>query len=207
MLVLATHNSDKLAELRVLLAYPGVKLIVPDRLPDVEEDEATYLENATKKAVAAVRHTGFPAVADDTGLEVDALGGAPGVLAARFAGPKASYADNCALLLKKLAGVPEEQRGATFRCVMVVAGPHGRWTHTEGEIRGLIAEAPRGKTGFGYDPVFYLPGLGKTLAELSIAEKNRLSHRARAAAALRPWLAAWAVTGQLEIHESGRRAF
>src|SRR5262249_26958745 len=149
-----------------------------------EETGATLLENATLKAEAALRFTGLPAIADDTGLEVDALGGAPGVHAARFAGPDATYADNVRLLLERMRGVPAERRAARFRTVCVACFPDGRTLVGEGAVEGRIAVAPRGAAGFGYDPVFELPGPGKTFAELSASEKNRVSHRARAARAL-----------------------
>jgi XTP/dITP diphosphohydrolase len=181
-------NPDKLAELRELLDLPGVSL---DSLRDVpgarapEEHGATLLDNARTKALAAVRLTGLPAIADDTGLEVDALGGRPGAHAARFAGPGATYASNRARLLAELEGVPAERRAARFRTVCVARWPDGREAVGEGVLEGRIAEQPRGEGGFGYDPVFELPELGLTLAELSAAEKNRLSHRARAVRNLR----------------------
>ncbi len=186
-LVLATFNRDKARELEALLALPGLELISLAEFPGArapEESGATLLANATLKAEAALRLTGLPAIADDTGLEVDALNGAPGVHAARFSGPGASYADNVHLLLARLAGVPRERRGARFRTVCVAAFPDGRRLEAEGVAEGRITAAPRGAWGFGYDPVFELPELGKTFAELSAAEKNALSHRAQAARAL-----------------------
>ena len=180
-------NPDKRRELEELLAIPGLRLralseFAGARAP--QEDGATLLENARIKASAAVQLTGLPALADDTGLEVDALGGAPGVHAARFAGPKASYADNVRLLLERLRGVPSERRTARFRCVIVALWPDGREKLGEGTLEGRIANSPRGEYGFGYDPVFEVEGTGQTLAEMTAAEKNAVSHRARAAHAL-----------------------
>ncbi len=182
-LVVASMNPDKLDELRELLGLPGVELV---SLRDVagarapEEHGRTLVENARIKARAAVELTGLPAVADDTGLEVDTLGGRPGVHAARFAGPGATYASNRARLLEELAGVPPERRGARFRTVCVARWPNGREAVGEGVLEGRITERPRGEGGFGYDSVFELPEQGRTLAELPPGDKNRLSHRARA---------------------------
>ena len=155
-----------------------------------EETGATLLENARIKARAAVSLTGLPAIADDTGLEVDALDGAPGVHAARYSGPGATYASNVAKLLHALQGVPAERRTARFKTVCVAAWPDGRELQTEGVLEGAITEAPRGEQGFGYDPVFQPAGEARTYAELSEAEKNAISHRARAARALGELLAA-----------------
>jgi XTP/dITP diphosphohydrolase len=153
------------------------------------ETGATLLENARLKAEAAVRLTGLPAIADDTGLEVDALDGAPGYRAARFAGPGAGDAENLALLLERMKAVPPGRRTARFRTVCVACFPDGGERVGEGVLEGLITEAPRGAGGFGYDPVFEVAGLGRTLAELDDAGKNALSHRARAAVALARLLA------------------
>jgi len=186
--VVATFNRDKAAELYELLALPGVTLVALSEWPGAtspEEHGATLLENARIKARAAVATTGLPAIADDTGLEVDALGGAPGVHAARYAGPGASYAENVAKLLGALAGVPAGRRTARFRTVCVAAWPEGREANAEGVLEGVIAEAPRGSHGFGYDPVFVPAGGTRTYAELADAEKNAISHRAMAVAALR----------------------
>jgi XTP/dITP diphosphohydrolase len=156
--------------------------------PEVEEDGATCEANAIKKAVEIARATGVTAVADDTGLEVDALGGRPGPFAARYAGEGATYEDNCRKLLQELAGVPHERRTARFLTVAAVASPDGAVQTTQGVLEGLITEACRGARGFGYDPVFYVPELGKTLAELAPEEKNRISHRAKAFLKLRDLL-------------------
>lgn len=178
-------NPGKLRELRELLELPGLELesLVPGtRSP--EETGATLLENARIKARAAVELTGLPALADDTGLEVDALGGRPGVHAARFAGPGAGDAENRARLLEELADVPPARRGARFRTVCLVRWPDGREAVAEGVLEGRIAQQPRGEQGFGYDSVFELPE-GRTLAELPAADKNLDSHRARAVRNLR----------------------
>jgi XTP/dITP diphosphohydrolase len=185
--VVATFNRDKGRELEALLAAPGRTLRFLYEFPGAtspEETGATLIENARIKALAALRHTGLPSIADDTGLEVDALDGAPGVHAARFAGPGATYADNVALLLRRLEGVPAERRGARFRSVCLAVFPDGGERAGEGVLEGRITATPRGEHGFGYDPVFEIPALGRTLAELDADEKNRRSHRSRAVRAL-----------------------
>jgi XTP/dITP diphosphohydrolase len=185
--VVATFNRHKAAELHALLALPGMTLVPLADWPGAtapEEHGNTLLENARIKARAAVALTGLPAIADDTGLEVDALGGAPGVHAARYAGPNATYAENVAKLLHELAGVPAAKRTARFRTVCVAVWPDGRELHAEGVLEGVIVEAPRGTNGFGYDPVFVPAGEMRTYAELTDAEKNAMSHRARAVKAL-----------------------
>jgi XTP/dITP diphosphohydrolase len=158
----------------VTLAEAGIKTVV-------NEEGATLEENARLKAVALAAESGLPAMADDSGLEVDALGGEPGPLSARYAGEGATDGERVAYLLKRLAGVPRERRTARFRCVIAVAKPEGEVELCSGECPGLIAFEPAGSGGFGYDPVFYLPELGKTMAELSLSEKNQVSHRGRAA--------------------------
>jgi XTP/dITP diphosphohydrolase len=186
-LVLATFNRDKARELGALLGIAGTETTGLYDFPGVappEETGTTLEENAALKAEAALRATGLPAVADDTGLEVDALDGAPGIHAARFAGPSASYADNVRLLLERLRGVPAERRTARFRTACVAVLSDGRRLVGEGTLEGRITEAPRGEQGFGYDPIFEIPGLDRTLAELTAAEKNAMSHRARAVRAL-----------------------
>ena len=183
-LVLATANPDKARELAALLEGFEVVLRPPD-LPDVEETEDTLEGNARLKAVAVMAATGEAAVADDTGLEVDALGGRPGVFAARYAGPDATYADNVAKLLGELEGVPHEGRRARFHTVAVAVFPEGREIIAEGWVEGTIAEAARGEAGFGYDPVFVPDrGDGRTFAEMSAEEKAAVSHRGRALRAL-----------------------
>ena len=190
-LVLATRNRHKGAELAAILAGLPVRIRTMDEFPDVPdvvEDGETCEANAVKKARAVAEATGLIAVADDTGLEVDALGGRPGVYAARYAGPHATYEDNCRKLLKELAGVPRDRRTARFVTVAAVAEPSEKVQMTTGRLDGLITEAQAGEQGFGYDPVFYVPDLGKTLAELSSEEKNRISHRAKAFAQVRELL-------------------
>lgn len=180
--VVASKNRDKAAEMETLLLREGVAGEIAAGLdwPEVIEDQPTLQGNALLKAAAAAQATGLPAVADDTGLEVEALGGAPGVYTARFAGPGADYRDNMEALLGALRGV--EERTARFRTVAAVIFPDGSRAVAEGELRGAIARAPRGEGGFGYDPIFEVER--RTLAELGEEEKNRISHRARAVAAL-----------------------
>ena len=182
--VLASFNRDKLRELRDLLAPVGVELVPLGDFPGAEpppETGATLEENALLKARAAVTHTQLPAIADDTGLEVDALAGRPGVNSARYAGPAATYADNVRKLLGELASVPPAGRAARFRTVCVACWPDGVEFAAHGVLEGRIAAAPRGRGGFGYDPVFEVDATGRTLAELGEAEKNALSHRGQAA--------------------------
>lgn len=182
--VLATANPDKARELAGLLQ--GFDVVPrPADLPDVEEDADTLEGNARLKAVAVMEATGELAVADDTGLEVDALGGRPGVYAARYAGPGATYAANVAKLLEELAGVPAGARTARFRTVAVARFPDGREIVAEGSVEGTIAEAPAGDQGFGYDPVFVpAGGDGRTFAQMTRPEKAEVSHRGRALRAL-----------------------
>ncbi len=186
-LVLATGNRDKQREIKALLCDLAVTIRTLDEFPSapsVVEDGKTCHENAGKKAREIARWTGALTLADDTGLEVEALGGAPGVLAARYAGDRATYADNCRKLLDELNGVPEERRGARFLTVVAIADPAMPPVVSvdlvEGVLHGRIAEACSGVHGFGYDPVFVVPALGQTLAELSLDQKNRISHRALA---------------------------
>ncbi len=185
-LALATGNPGKIAEIRALLAGLPVEVVAPERLPEVVEDADSFRGNAEKKARAVAAALGVPALADDSGLEVDALGGAPGVRSARYAGPRASDAENNAKVLGALRGVPHERRRARFRCAAVVAAPDGRLLATgEGMAEGRILESPRGRSGFGYDPLFLSDDLGVTFAEAGAEAKNRVSHRARALTALR----------------------
>ena len=186
-LVLATFNRGKLRELSALLAAPGRRLRPLAEFPgalEPAETGATLLENARLKADAAVRLTGLPAIADDTGLEVDALGGAPGVRSARFAGEAAGEAENVALLLERMRSVAPGERGARFRTVCVARFPDGSERVGEGVLEGTITTARRGTGGFGYDPVFEVGGLCRTLAELDERAKNAISHRGRAVEAL-----------------------
>ena len=185
--VLATRNINKVGEILRILAESDIEFkTLADfaGAPDVDEDGATLEENAVKKALSAAVFTGLPALADDTGLEVDALGGAPGVFSARYAGPGCSYGENNKKLLAALAGLPPAKRSARFRCVMALVYPDGRSFTVQGELKGFIIRRARGKDGFGYDPVFEVNALGKTLAELSPEEKNSISHRALALRAM-----------------------
>jgi len=182
--LIATHNQGKVREYRQLLSDLPVEITYLDELgitEEVEETGQTFRENALQKARAYARLSGLPTWADDSGLEVDALNGEPGVRSARYAGPNASDEDRYRLLLRKLAGVPAPARTARFRCVVAVVWPDGRGFTTEGRCEGVIAEAPRGENGFGYDPIFVLPDQGRSMAELAPEEKNRISHRGRAA--------------------------
>ncbi len=187
--MLATNNRHKAAELQALLSDVGVRIRTLAEFPDapeVVEDGTTCEANAIKKATAIANHTGLPAMADDTGLMVEALGGRPGVYAARYAGEQATYEDNCRKLLGELQGVPVAKRGARFVTVVAfVPRPGVQAQVVEGALDGVIAEQPAGTYGFGYDPVFVVPELGKTLAQLTSEEKNRISHRARALAKVR----------------------
>jgi XTP/dITP diphosphohydrolase len=183
-LVLATANPDKAREISAVLRDAGIAVELlprPEDVPDVEEDGDTLEDNARLKALALCRATGLPAVADDTGLEVDALDGAPGVYSARFAGERATYADNVAKLLESLRDVPAERRQARFATVALACWPDGREVAALGEVDGVIATEARGTGGFGYDPVFVpVEGDGRSFAEMTPTEKHALSHRGRA---------------------------
>jgi XTP/dITP diphosphohydrolase len=192
-IVLATRNLDKGRELGELLGGLGLRIRTLDDFPsapEVEEDGTTCETNAIKKAREIARATGVPAVADDTGLEVDALEGRPGVYAARYAGEHATYEENCRKLLLELGGVPRPKRTARFLTVAAIAFPSGEIHVTQGSLEGLITEQPVGDRGFGYDPVFLVPEFDKTLAQMTAEEKNRMSHRAKAFAQMRVWLEA-----------------
>ena len=186
-IVLATHNYDKEIELQHSLQGLGVKICSLSEYPDIgeiEETGTTLLENSLLKAHTVYDRTGLPAIADDTGLEVDALDGAPGVYSARFSGADATYEDNVNKLLSVMEDVSDDMRSARFRTVIsFVDEVQELWT--EGFIEGRITRDPRGNMGFGYDPVFYVPRLKKTFAELSTAEKNKISHRGLALQKLR----------------------
>ncbi len=193
-LLLATRNAGKLAELQRLLAgaVAGIEVIglrdVPE-YPEAPETGATFAENALLKAREAVRATGLPAVADDSGVAVDALNGMPGVLSARWSGRHGDDAANTALLLAQIADVPDERRGAAFVCAAALVTPDGAESVTERQWRGRVVREPRGTNGFGYDPVFVPDGLQVTSAELEPAEKDARSHRGQAFAALVPVVA------------------
>jgi len=188
-LLLATNNPGKLAEYDVLLDGCGWDVVTPSEIGiDLSGDETgdTYEENATMKARRGAEASGLVTLADDSGVEIEALGGEPGTRSARFLGEEASYAERFAEIERRLEGVPRERRRARFRCVIAVADPRtGAVRCAEGEVFGLVAEAPRGKGGFGYDPIFWLPQHSATMAELPEHEKNIISHRARAVAGAR----------------------
>jgi len=187
-LLVATWNAGKVRELRARLG--GVELLSLDDvppMPEVAETEDTLQGNARLKALAAARATGLWSLADDSGLFVDALGGAPGVHSARYA--PGTDGDRVSALLRAMEPVRDGARSAAFRCVLALASPAGEVRLVGGECRGEILRAPRGSQGFGYDPVFLVPGLGRTMAELTLEEKGRLSHRARALDGLEPLLA------------------
>jgi len=186
--VVATNNRHKVEEISAILQGLPVRLIplsdYPDA-PELKEEGATYAENALHKALTVARFTGKWALADDTGLEVDALDGRPGLYSARFAGEGVTFADNKRKLLRLMESIPTEKRTALFRTVLALVSPSGESQVVEGVLHGRIAEKERGAGGFGYDALFYLPELGKTYAELTADEKNRISHRARAVQKIR----------------------
>jgi XTP/dITP diphosphohydrolase len=183
-LLLATNNKGKVREYQSLLRGIPFEIVTPAELgiiTRVDEAGVSFEENAALKAVTLAQQSGLLSLADDSGLEVDALDGEPGPLSHRYAGEGASDTDRINYLLKKLKNIPEKQRTARFRCVIALAEPNGQVKLFSGECRGVITTAPRGDRGFGYDPIFFIPELGKTMAELTLEEKNRVSHRARAA--------------------------
>lgn len=193
-LVIATGNRNKVREIQdKFSAIEGLTLVPLSDFPDppeVIEDGATFLENAMKKAGGIAAFTGLPSMADDSGLVVDALGGRPGVLSARYGGPSADDADRNRMILEEMRGIPAERRAARFVCVIAVVFPDGTTFSAEGTCEGVIAETMRGSHGFGYDPIFFLPDRGKAMAELPLDEKNRISHRARALEKMREILIA-----------------
>lgn len=191
-LLIATHNPGKKREFVVLLEGLGLELVTLSEVgisQEVPETGSTFAENALAKAQGYAAISGLPTLADDSGLEVDALHGAPGVYSARYDGQGGTDADRVRLVLEQLEQVPDAERTARFRCVIAVAMPDGRIATAEGACEGQITHAPRGQNGFGYDPIFYVPEHGCTMAELPPEVKNRLSHRARAALAARHRLA------------------
>ncbi len=193
-LLLATTNLHKLEEYRAIFADVPFQLLSLRDIQldmDVEETGTTFAENAELKALAYARASDLIALADDSGLEIDALGGAPGIYSARFAGRETPYAERFRLILARLKGLPPRQRTARFRCAITIAEPSGLYRTVEGVEEGIIAESPRGEHGFGYDPIFFVPELGKTNAELSPEQKNRISHRGQAAAKARELLLTW----------------
>jgi XTP/dITP diphosphohydrolase len=183
-LLIATNNPGKVKEYQALLAGLPLELTYPAQEGldmEVAETGGSFAENASLKATAYAKASGLLTLADDSGLEVDALGGEPGIRSARYAGRGASDEERYRLLLEKLRGVPWEKRTARFRCVIAVATPEGQIHTAEGACEGIIAFEPKGEHGFGYDPVFYFQEYGKTMAELPLEIKNRISHRAKAA--------------------------
>ncbi len=191
-LVLATRNKGKIAEIKEILAdFQEIELLsladFPD-LPKIEETGTTFKENAILKAKTIAKLTGHLTLADDSGLTVEYLNGAPGVYSARYAGENATDAENNTKLLKALEGVPWEKRKAAFVCVIALCSPQGECHTCEGRCEGIIALEPKGSYGFGYDPLFYVPAYGKTMAELGSEIKNQISHRAMALKALKPLL-------------------
>ncbi|MDU0312493.1 RdgB/HAM1 family non-canonical purine NTP pyrophosphatase [Phycicoccus sp. M110.8] len=193
--VLATRNQHKVVELRHILSDVveelGLEIVGASEFegaPDVVEDEVTFEGNARLKAVALARHTGLPALADDSGLAVDVLGGAPGIFSARWAGRHGDDLANLQLLLDQLADVKDEHRAAGFVCAAVLALPDGTLRSAEGHFRGTLAREPRGANGFGYDPLLVVEGDTRTAAELSPEEKNAISHRGKAFRAMVPHL-------------------
>ena len=193
-ILLATRNKAKVREYSKLLRgipYEIVSLEDVGISQDVEESGKTFDENATIKAKTYAKLSGLVAIADDSGLEVDALDGEPGVRSARYAGERATDKERIDYLLKKMQGIPSEQRTARFRCVIAVATPAGEVKWCEGKCEGIITFEPKGKNGFGYDPIFYLPDRKLTMAELSMEEKNKISHRGKAAAKARRLLNRW----------------
>ena len=181
--VIATRNEGKLREIKDILASWSFKILsLKDFawIPQIIEDGSTFAENAAKKAREVARQTGRLAIADDSGLAVDALQGRPGVFSSRYGGEKATDEQRFQNLLAEMAEIPEGKRQAAFVCTLAVATPQGKVELLEGRCRGQIAFAPRGKHGFGFDPIFFIPELGKTMAELDPEVKNRISHRARA---------------------------
>ena len=190
-ILLATGNPHKAREIQPLLAGLDFELKTLKDMPEVasaKEDGTTLEENARKKAIGPAVQSGLWTLADDTGLEVAALNGAPGVYSARYAGPNCDFSDNIQKLLKELSGVGEENRGAVFRTVVALASPDGDVSAVSGRLEGRITDRPCGSGGFGYDPVFFVPEIGKTLAEIGAEEKNTISHRGRAMRAILPFL-------------------
>jgi XTP/dITP diphosphohydrolase len=182
-LIVATRNKGKIREIREALKGLGLRIHALSDFPDVpetEEDGKSFTENALKKARFYSRVFGKLTLADDSGLEVDSLKGMPGIYSARYSGEKASSRENNQKLLKEMASIPLSKRGARFKCIMAMVSPDGKEAMTEGSCKGRIGMREKGKKGFGYDPLFILPKYGKTMAELSLREKNKISHRGEA---------------------------
>jgi XTP/dITP diphosphohydrolase len=190
-IVIASNNNGKIEEIKDMLSDLPIEILSLNHYPNapnVKENGRTFLENALIKAHAIAEFTGMPVLADDSGLEVDHLAGEPGIFSARYAGADATDEKNNHKLLMALKNVPATQRGATFRCVLVLYWPQGDYQAFEGRWRGRIGDEFRGGHGFGYDPLFYLPEIGKTVAEITLAEKNKRSHRSQAVYELKKYL-------------------
>jgi XTP/dITP diphosphohydrolase len=190
-LLIATNNRAKLREYSFLLEGMPYRIVSPKDIgikQEINETGKTFEENALLKAKAYASLSNLTTLADDSGLEVDALNGEPGIRSARYAGEGASQAKLIHHLLQKLSGIPWGERGARFKCAIAIASPDGEISTYHGECQGIITFEPKGKEGFGYDPVFYLPELGKTMAELTMEEKNKVSHRGKAAKEARRYL-------------------
>jgi XTP/dITP diphosphohydrolase len=189
---IASRNPAKIREIKQICTDWEVEWVTaehwPGAWPEVEETGATYLENALLKGRAVATATGLPVVADDSGIEVDALGGAPGPRSARYAGEDASDEENLRALILAIRGVPAGGRTARYRCIAVLCEPDGRELHAEGTVEGVLTTKPRGSGGFGYDPIFVPEGWDDTMAELAPEQKDRISHRGRAFRALRDLL-------------------
>ncbi len=193
-LLLATTNRHKIEEYRAIFADLPFQLLSLSDISldmDVEETGTTFQQNAELKALAYAHASSMLVLADDSGLEIDALGGQPSIYSARFLGPNVSYAERFRVILERLKGLPVAQRTARFRCVITIAEPSEVHRSVEGTVEGIIADAPRGEHGFGYDPLFLIPEYGKTMAEMQPELKHRISHRGRAAALARTLLETW----------------
>jgi len=182
-IILASKNEGKIREVKAMLEGLNLEILSLNDykdLPEVREDGKSFFENALKKAKVISEHTGEVVLSDDSGLEVEYLGGEPGVYSARYSGNDATDASNIKKLLQRLEGVKKEKRSASFRCVLVLYRPDGKYWEFEGHLHGIINDKPIGNGGFGYDPVFLLPELGLTVAQLPLDQKNKISHRAQA---------------------------
>ena len=208
-ILIATKNRGKLREVRNILAGLPVIFATLDQFPDLPEpveDADTFEGNAEQKALHYARLTGLWTLADDSGLEVDALGGAPGVYSARYAGRQGDDAANNAKLIRELSKVPDEKRTARFRCAVVLASPEGVLATGCGTFEGVVADDARGSNGFGYDPHFFVPELGMTAAELRPEQKNHMSHRARALTAIQPFIERLLAHSQSQVRPDRRDA-
>ncbi|UCE26033.1 MAG: RdgB/HAM1 family non-canonical purine NTP pyrophosphatase [Candidatus Coatesbacteria bacterium] len=207
-IILATNNENKVAEISAILDAFGITVegaASAGGMPEVEEDGVTFAENALAKARAGARNFGEPALADDSGLEIPALDGRPGVYSARYAGPSCSYADNNRKLLGEMTDLEGDKRRGRFVCSAALAFPDGQEYVVEGELFGTITTEPRGSGGFGYDPVFVPDGRGRTLAEMNSEEKNDISHRRRAFEKMAGVLRNLAASGAIESLAEGEK--